>query len=149
MVEQGAQIGDWLRAGLEQLAHSHPQRVVEVRGCGPHQGLKLAAGDGLIDGLIDKACGAIPLPLLREPKFIQKLITASVINALFDEHNLLCFHADNREILLVLSPPLVAGEAEVKQALDALDAVLQQGMLSLCLKFVKSKLFAKFMELRG
>ncbi|MEH6471721.1 MAG: aminotransferase class III-fold pyridoxal phosphate-dependent enzyme [Halopseudomonas sp.] len=145
LVEQGALIGNHLRQGLEQLQQRFPDRIVELRGQGAHQGLKLAAGSSLIEGLTR----VLPIKLLQDEKFIQKLITAAVINELYDAHNLLTFHADNREILLLLSPPLVATKTEVELALTALAQVLGQGLLALCLKFVKSKLFAKFMELTG
>jgi len=143
LVERGAQLGTWLHDGLTLLQQRHPLRVLAVRGSGALWGLQLATGSALLETLT----GLVPLPLLQNERFVQKLVTAAVINECYRAEDLLLYHAENREVLLVLSPPLVAGEAEVVQALAALERVLAQGLLPLCLKFVRSTLFAKFMAL--
>jgi len=145
LVERGAQLGRLLDAGLTALQQRYPQRVLEVRGDGALYGLKLATGSALLE----KLAGLVPIPLLQNERFMQKLVTAAVINECYRAEDLLLYHAENRAVLLVLSPPLVAGPAEVTQALAALERVLAQGLVPLCLKFVKSKLFAKFMQLCG
>ncbi|WP_210395554.1 aspartate aminotransferase family protein [Motiliproteus sediminis] len=145
LVERSAALGTQLQQGLNALQQRFPERVLEVRGSGALWGLKLATGSTLLE----KLTGLIPLPLLQNERFLQKLVTAAVINECYRGEDLLLYHAENREVLLVLSPPLVAGEADVEQALMSLEHVLAQGVIALCVKFVRSKLFAKFMELAG
>ncbi len=132
------QLGD----GLKALQQKYPKLVREVRGQGALQGILLHSGSGLLQSITQQ----LPIRLLKDEKFIAKLITAAVINHLYEHHRVLTYHVENREILLMAAPPLVVSSDEIDQFLQALDQTLREGFARLCLKFVKSKLFTSFMQ---
>lgn len=124
-------IGARLGAGLEALARDFPGIVHEVRGTGAHQGLLLAHGPRLLATL----ARLVPLELLRDERFLAKLMTASVISHLYDRHGVLTYYGENREILLMASPALVVTDEQIDRFLAALRATFAEGLLPLCVRF--------------
>jgi len=140
--QRSRQIGGLLSAGLLDLQKKHPGHISEVRGQGALQGLLLETHLGLIGTLPD----LIPIGLLKEKNFVAKLIAAAVISHLYSRHNILTYHEENRDILLMAAPSLVIEPTEIEQFISALDATLNEGLASLCARFVSSKLFSSFVE---
>jgi putrescine aminotransferase len=140
--QRSRNIGDLLGAGLRALQEKYPGHISEVRGQGALQGILLETHVGMIGTLPD----LIPIGLLKEKNFVAKLIAAAVINHLYRQHNMLTYHEENRDILLMAAPSLVIEPTEIEQYLCALDATLNEGLPSLCARFVASKLFNSFVE---
>ncbi|WP_426417196.1 aspartate aminotransferase family protein [Aestuariirhabdus sp. LZHN29] len=140
LVERAQTIGGQLEQGLEQLLQRYPEKISARRGCGALQGLALQGGPGLLASLIR----LLPLSVANDERFLQKLITAAVIQELYQQHDILTYYADNREILLMAAPSLVISEEQLERYLSALDTTLAQSLSLLCLRFVQSKLFSRF-----
>jgi putrescine aminotransferase len=70
---------------------------------------------------------------------MDKLVTASVINELYNKHNILSFFGSNVDIPLIISPPLIATQKDVEYILKALDLTLSKGAFQLVTSFVKVK----------
>jgi putrescine aminotransferase len=81
----------------------------------------------------------IPFSIIKDKNFMSKLVSASVINELYNEHNILSFYGSNVEIPLIISLPLIATDKEVKYALDAIDSTFSKGIFNLVISFVKVK----------
>lgn len=128
-------IGDRLGAGLAEIARRHRRIVADVRGTGALHGLVLDAGGAALD----KALALVPSSFARDPQVRSKVVTAAVVAALYREHGVLTFYGANREIALVASPSLVAGDAEIDTFLQALDSVLAQGVPRLLTKFARER----------
>ncbi|MFE5872228.1 aspartate aminotransferase family protein [Streptomyces roseifaciens] len=123
-----------LSAGLARIAERHPRLVASTTGRGALHGVFLRPGPGIPDRIRT----ALPAAA-RDPQAVPKLLTAAVIAALYRDHGILTFFGSNRDIALVVSPPLVAGEEETTAFLHALDAVLAKGAARLLAAFFKEK----------
>ncbi|MEU4519153.1 aminotransferase class III-fold pyridoxal phosphate-dependent enzyme [Amycolatopsis sp. NPDC024027] len=121
--------------GLERIRKAHPDEVAEVRGTGALHGVFLSGGPKLLD-LIGRL---VPVSLAKDPLLRTKLITCAVIDALYRDHDIYTYYTLNGRSPLVVSPPLVAEDADVERFLEALDAVLEQGMSRLLTRFVQEK----------
>ena len=124
-----------LAPGLERIRKAHPDEVADVRGTGALHGVFLSGGPKLLD-LIGRL---VPVSLAKDPLLRTKLITCAVIDALYRDHDIYTYYTLNGRSPLVVSPPLVAEDADVERFLEALDAVLEQGMSRLLTRFVQEK----------
>ncbi|GGO10537.1 aspartate aminotransferase family protein [Microbispora rosea subsp. aerata] len=124
-----------LAPGLERIRKAHPDTVAEVRGAGALHGVFLRGGPRLLD----LAAKIAPVGLARDPNFRVKLITCSVIDALYRDHGVYTYYTLNGDNPLVAAPPLVAGPEEADYFLDALEATLAQGLPRLLTRFVREK----------
>ncbi|MBP2708425.1 aminotransferase class III-fold pyridoxal phosphate-dependent enzyme [Microbispora sp. RL4-1S] len=124
-----------LAPGLERIRKGHPDTVAEVRGAGALHGVFLRGGPKILD----LAAKIAPVGIARDPNFRIKLITGSVVDALYRDHGVYAYYTLNGDNPLVAAPPLVAGTEEVEYFLDSLDATLSQGMSRLLTRFVREK----------
>ncbi|WP_103336540.1 aspartate aminotransferase family protein [Amycolatopsis sp. CA-126428] len=121
--------------GLERIRKAHPDEVADVRGTGALHGVFLSGGPKLLD-LVGKL---VPVSLAKDPLLRTKLITCAVVDALYRDHDIYTYYTLNGRSPLVVSPPLVVEDADVERFLEALDAVLEQGMSRLLTRFVQEK----------
>lgn len=131
-----------LQQGLLNLKQRFPDIIKEVRGAGALNGVLLSTGPDILA----KLTRIIPGSFFNDERFVQKLVTAAVINELYNQHRILSYYGENREIVLMAAPSLVIQPQEISLYLDALHECFSQGLLLLCLKFVKSKVFSKFLN---
>ncbi|MEV7802902.1 aminotransferase class III-fold pyridoxal phosphate-dependent enzyme [Microbispora sp. NPDC088329] len=124
-----------LAPGLERVRKAHPDTVAEVRGAGALYGVFLRGGPKILD----LAARIAPVGLVRDPNFRVKLITCSVVDALYRDHGVYTYYTLNGDNPLVAAPPLVAGPEEADYFLDALEATLAQGLPRLLTRFVREK----------
>ncbi len=141
LVGRARRIGERLGAGLRGLGAKHPGAIAEVRGVGAHWGLLLRTGPDLLAAL----AGRLPSGMAGDERFLAKLLTAGVIAHLYDRHGVLTYYGENREILLMASPSLVARDDQVDRFLAALDEALARGPWRLAASFVGSTLFDRFL----
>jgi putrescine aminotransferase len=127
-----------LGPGLARIAARHPRLVARVEGRGALHGVFLRSGPDLPDRLRD----ALPGALAKDPQIVSKALTGAVIAALYRDHGILTFFGSNREIALIVSPPLVAEEDEADLFLHALDRVLSQGAVRLLTRLAQEKVTA-------
>ncbi|WP_432933787.1 aspartate aminotransferase family protein [Microbispora sp. CA-135349] len=124
-----------LAPGLERVRKAYPDTVAEVRGAGALYGVFLRGGPKILD----LAARIAPVGLVRDPNFRVKLITCSVVDALYRDHGVYTYYTLNGANPLVAAPPLVAGPEEADYFLDALEATLAQGLPRLLTRFVREK----------
>ncbi len=133
-------IGDRLGAGLAEIRDRHPDMVREIRGEGALFGLVLNAEAGPV---VRAAANVAPGALFHDERFFDKLVTSSVVAELYRSHDVLTFFRSNREIVLVVSPALIATDGEIDRFLDALDQTLAVGKLNLVARFARDYLSRK------
>ncbi|ADG88487.1 aspartate aminotransferase family protein [Thermobispora bispora] len=121
-----------LGPGLERLQKKYPDEIADVRGCGALWGVFLSGGPRLLD-LAGK------LSPLRDPQLRPKLVACAVIDALYRDHDIYAYYTLNGRSPMVIGPPLVAEPEEMERVLDALDAVLAQGMPRLLTRFIRER----------
>ncbi len=128
-----------LRPGLEGLQEKFPELIAEVRGAGALQGLLLEVDPGLMGAVVK----LIPSDFFRDERFLNKLVTAAVIGELYSRHGILSFYGSNREIPMIISPPLVVSDEDLDYFLSSLEATLTRGVIRLVLSFLKTKYFSR------
>jgi putrescine aminotransferase len=135
-VARSEEIYDRLNTGLRALQKKYPSLIDEVRGSGALNGIVLNKN---IFSTMQSVITKIPNELLKDERFVAKLITSSVISELFNGHNILTFYGDNREIPLIFSPSLIVTDREIDRLLTSIDQVLSMGKLKLLTKFIIQK----------
>ncbi|NUR31028.1 MAG: aspartate aminotransferase family protein [Catenulispora sp.] len=128
-------IGEQLGTGLRALQAKYPEAVGDVQGDGALWGIFIDGGPKVLDLVTKFAPGG----LAKDPRFKAKLVTGAVINALYRDHALYTYYTLNGLNPLIFAPPLIVGREEVQYALDALDAVLAQGLTKLVTRFIAEK----------
>ncbi|GIH25176.1 aspartate aminotransferase family protein [Acrocarpospora phusangensis] len=124
-----------LAPGLDRIRKANPGTVAAVRGSGALYGIFLDGGPKILD----LATKLAPRGLARDPRFRVKLITCSVIDALYRDHGIYCYYTLNGDNPLVAAPPLVVEPEDVEYFLDSLDKTLAQGLFRLLTRFVREK----------
>jgi putrescine aminotransferase len=131
-----------IQKGLTVLQNEFPNIIKEVRGQGALQGILLASGPDFLH----KITALLPMSLLHDDRFVQKLVTAAVINELYNRHQILTYYGENKEIILMAAPSLIVTESQINQFILALRQCFSQGLLKLTIKFIQSKLFNQFLS---
>jgi putrescine aminotransferase len=111
--------------GLRRIMKEHPDTVADFLDGGPR--------------ILDLAARLAPRGLLADPHFRIKLITCSVVDALYRDHGIYTYYTLNGDNPLVAAPPLVVEPADVEYFVDSLDATLAKGLPRLLTRFVKEK----------
>jgi putrescine aminotransferase len=120
---------------LADLRRRHASLVRDVRGSGALFGVGFHNGPALPRRLLQ----AVPSTLTRDGHLIEKLLIASVMDALYVDHGVLTFVSTNREPMLMVAPSLVVTEAEVELIVSALDEVLGRGGPQLLARFARRR----------
>ncbi|WP_432843890.1 aspartate aminotransferase family protein [Dactylosporangium sp. CA-092794] len=124
-----------LEPSLQRLAKQYPDAVGRVAGAGALWGVFIDGGPALLDLVARLAPGG----MARDPQFKTKLVTCAVINALYEDHDIYTYYTLNGRNPLVIGPALITDPADVQRGVDALGAVLDQGLTRLVTRFVKQK----------
>ncbi|MBD0707448.1 MULTISPECIES: aspartate aminotransferase family protein [unclassified Streptomyces] len=124
-----------LAPGLERIAKEYPDVVAEVRGHGALHGVFLHKGPKVLEVLTK----LVPSAMTKDPRFRTKLVTSSVVNALYRDHGVYTYYTLNGDNPLMVAPSLVAEPEEVEYFLACLDETLAQGLPRLLTRFVKEK----------
>lgn len=127
-----------LVTGLASIRERFPDLIADVRGAGAIQGIFLSGSPKLIE----LAARYAPGGLNSDPLLPTKLITASVINAMYQRHGVYLYYTLNGRSPLVAAPPLVAGEEEVSYFLTAFEQTLALGMPTLLTLLIKDKVWS-------
>lgn len=109
--------------------------IEDVRGCGALCGILLRAPGGLWNA----ATKLIPSKMFKDERFTNKLVTSAVISDLYDSHSILTYFGSNREIPLMICPPLITEDPEIDYFVRSLDNTLAKGVTSLTMQFAKRK----------
>jgi putrescine aminotransferase len=124
-----------LAPGLDRIHKEHPDTVAGIEGAGALYGIFLDGGPKILD----LAAKLAPRGLLADPQFRVKLITCSVVDALYRDHGIYTYYTLNGNNPLVAAPPLVVSPSDVEHFLDSLDATLSKGLPRLLARFVRER----------
>ncbi|WP_375735797.1 aspartate aminotransferase family protein [Polymorphospora lycopeni] len=125
-----------LAPGLRRLRADYPDLIADVQGAGALWGVFLQNNVKVLD-LVTRL---LPVGFAKDPQFATKVITGAVIDTLYRDHDIYAYYTLNGRNPLVVGPPLVATEADVKHFLDCFDATLAIGLPRLLSRFVRERL---------
>ena len=89
---------------------------------------------------IQKLINIIPLDITKDERFFDKLYISAIINELYFEYKILSYAGFNKEIKLIVSPPVIINSEEIDFVNKSLRNVLSQKPLTLISKFIKNYL---------
>lgn len=127
LVENAAAQGVYLLERLEWLKSRHPGIVTEVRAMGCLACVRL---ENMATRLLSKFPG-LSLP----SEIVSKVTTATVIAEMMERHRVLTFSPPHDYNLLLLTPSLIVGRAEIGEYVGALDDVLSMNFAEVVAKF--------------
>ena len=128
---------DKINPSLVKIKNKYPKIVKDVRGSGSLNGIIISFDSKLLT-IVKKI---VPGQFFKDERFLPKLATAAVISELYNKYNILTFYGSNREIPLIISPPIIIEDNEIEYFLDSLDKTLSVGLVKLITKFAKNKFF--------
>ena len=79
--------------------------------------------------------------MFRDKLFLKKLVTASVVSALYEKYNILTFTSFAENTHLILSPPLITKNVELDYLIESLHGIFEYGLIRCIADFAKRKFF--------
>jgi len=129
LIERAGRMGDRLTDGLKRLQAKHPKRILDVRGRGMFQAIRLDFGHDVASALVDVSRNSIF-------QTYQTVLIGALTRELFERHDILVhFQPGARDILHVM-PPFVVQEAQIDKFVSALDDVLTRGVADATVRFI-------------
>lgn len=140
LIENAERIGRYLSTRLHDLKAKYPRHILEVRGRGLFQAIRLNFHQELICKLIDVS---------KNPLFqtYQTVLIGAVTRQMFERHNILVHFQPGARDLLHFMPPFVAEERHIDKLIEALDDTLASGVADATLRFVTQNIKRVFREL--
>ncbi|QIG50159.1 aspartate aminotransferase family protein [Nordella sp. HKS 07] len=140
LIENAERIGQYLSTRLHDLKAKYPRQIVDVRGRGLFQAIRLNFHQDLASKLIDVS---------KNPLFqtYQTVLIGAVTRQLFERHNILVHFQPGARDLLHFLPPFVAQQRHIDKLIAALDDTLSNGIADATLRFVTQNIKRVFRDL--
>ena len=137
LIENAARMGDYLRDGLRGLQAKYPGQVLDVRGRGMFQAIRLNFHQDLAARLVD---------ISRNPLFqtYQTVLIGALVRELYERHDILVHFQPGARDILHFMPPFVVREDQIDKLIDALDATLSRGITDATVRFVAKNITRVF-----
>ena len=124
---------------FKKLHKKYPNKIISIRGKGLIRGIDfnlsfLQSDSSVLNDLTKK---------FKKREF-EKLIIASYISYLYDEHNILVGIQDGEKPMIRVSPSNIINEDEIIYFFDALEDMLDKNIPNLISKFIKTYVVSKF-----
>lgn len=138
-VSKAKRIGTKTESELRKLAQKYPKMIEGYRGNGALWGLFFKP----FANWLAKVTGMIPGDLYKDPHFMNKLVTASVVSHMYSKHDVLAWTSLGEDVHLIIAPSVVAEESHLNQFFTALDKTLERGLTDLVFEFASRKFLGK------
>lgn len=137
LVDQSAEIGRLFAPQAKRIGEKS-RLVADIRGSGALWGFILESS--VFEAAIARMNQLGLLGRFSDTRLGQKLVVGSVVNHLYNTHNVLSYFGSNRELPLIISFPLIAQQEEIDAAVEALDETLSCNIVSLAVEFARAKM---------
>lgn len=129
LIENAERMGNYMTAQLKGLQARHPNSVLDVRGRGMFQAIRLNFKQDLAASLVD---------ISKNPLFItyQTVLIGALARELYERHNILVHFQPGARDILHFMPPFNAREEHIDRLVAALDDVLTRGIADAVVRFV-------------
>jgi len=122
--------GEYLKQKLESLKEKYPNQIVAIKGRGLMQAIQFNFRNVFKDIKFE-----IPeIPLIDT---YDTAMMAALIRNLYEKHNIIAHFSDSNLDTLHVMPPLVCETHHLDVFVNAIDQILQGGLISLALNFTK------------
>ena len=129
LIERAETMGNYLSNGLHRLKAKHPRHVLDVRGRGMFQAIRLNFHQNLAEKLVD---------IDKNPLFqtYQTVLIGALVRELYDRHDILVHFQPGARDILHFMPPFVVREEQIDKLIAALDDILSRGLSDAAVRFV-------------
>jgi len=133
LIENAATMGAYLRNGLNGLKEKYPNTVLEVRGMGLFQAIRLNFQQDLASKLVD---------IFNNPLFqtYQTVLIGGLTRELYERYNILVHFQPGARDILHFIPPFVVREEHIDTLIAALDDIFARGIADTTVQFVAKNL---------
>jgi acetylornithine/succinyldiaminopimelate/putrescine aminotransferase len=133
LIENAGTMGAYMRNGLLELQKKHPKTLLEVRGMGLFQAIRLNFGQELAAKLVDVS---------KNPLFqtYQTVLIGGLTRELFERYNILAHFQPGARDILHFMPPFVVEKKHIDTLLAALDDIFTRGIADTTVQFVVKNL---------
>ena len=129
LMERAEQMGEYLSKGLNGLKEKYPKQVLDVRGRGMFQAMRLNFHQELASSLVD---------ISKNPLFqtYQTVLIGALTRDLYERHNILVHFQPGARDILHFMPPFIVREDQIDKLIAALDDILSRGIADATVRFV-------------
>lgn len=140
LIENAERLGHYLSRRLNELKKKYPGQIVEVRGRGLFQAIRLNFHQDLVSKITDISKNSLF-------QTYQTVLIGAVTRQLFERHNILVHFQPGARDLLHFMPPFIATERHVDKLIAALDDTFSKGIADATLRFVTQNMKRVFRDL--
>jgi len=129
LIDNAHVVGRYFHDRLLELQAKYPKRILEVRGRGMFQAIRLNFQQELVSKLVDVS---------RNPLFqtYQTVLIGGMTRELYERHGILVHFQPGARDILHFMPPLIAETRHIDTLIAALDNILDKGISETTLRFV-------------
>ena len=133
LIERAATMGAYMRKRLLDLQKKYPKTLLEVRGMGLFQAIRLNFQQDLAAKLVD---------IRKNPLFVtyQTVLIGGLTRELYERYNILAHFQPGARDILHFMPPFVVEEKHIDALADALDEIFARGIADTTVHFVAKNL---------
>ena len=95
---------------------------------------------------IKKIQKLLPISVLKDDKFLDKLLASALMDDLYKSFNILSTIKYNQEVILCVEPMLVASNKELNYCIKSLNELFQKDFGKMILKFILNSLKRKLFK---
>lgn len=129
LIDRAARMGEYLSKRLNSLREKHPRKIVDVRGRGLFQAMRLNFGQDWASKLVDVSKNHLF-------QTYQTVLIGAMTRELYDRHGIVVHFQPGARDLLHFMPPFVVEERHIDKLIAALDDVLSRGVSDAAVRFV-------------
>jgi acetylornithine/succinyldiaminopimelate/putrescine aminotransferase len=140
LIENAERMGDYLTKGLHALKAKHPKQILDVRGRGMFQAIRLNFHQELAEKLVDVS---------KNPLFqtYQTVLIGALVRELYDGHDILVHFQPGARDILHFMPPFIVREEQIDKLIAALDEILSRGIGDATVRFVAKNIKRVFRDI--
>ena len=140
LIENAERMGDYLSKGLQGLKAKYPKQILDVRGRGMFQAIRLNFRQDLAEKLVD---------IGKNPLFqtYQTVLIGALVRELYDRHDILVHFQPGARDILHFMPPFVVRKDQIDRLIAALDDILSRGLGDATVRFVAKNITRVFRDI--
>jgi acetylornithine/succinyldiaminopimelate/putrescine aminotransferase len=139
LIENAEIMGAHLKKRLTELQAKHPKTILEIRGIGLFQSIRLNFQQDLAAKLVD---------ISNNPLFetYQTVLIGGLTRELYERHNILVHFQPGARDILHFMPPFIVREQHIDALVGALDEIFSRGIADTTLQFLAKNLRRVFSQ---
>ncbi|KQY14943.1 hypothetical protein ASE23_25950 [Rhizobium sp. Root73] len=137
LIEKAESMGGYLSKELHGLKAKHPKQILDVRGRGMFQAIRLNFRQDLAEKLVD---------ISKNPLFqtYQTVLIGALVRELYDGHDILVHFQPGARDILHFMPPFIVKKEQIDRLIAALDEILSRGLGEATVRFIAKNITRVF-----